>query len=86
MLKRYKVLAKSTYLKIIFKTVSPHITMPPKPIVTRWGRCLLAASYCCEFLDEFILVLNELDVEDATSINICKDLIENAEIKIILDL
>jgi len=65
----------------MFKKVAPHIPMPPKPIVTRWGTWLTAGNYYCEFLDEFILVLNELDVEDANSIKICTNLVENAEIK-----
>ena len=46
-----------------------------------WRIWLTAANYYCEFLDEFILVLNELDVEDANSIKICRNLVENAEIK-----
>ena len=67
-----KIFSKSTYRNLMFKKVAPHIPMPPKPIVTRWGTWLTTVNYYCENLDE-------LDVEDANSIKICRNLVENAE-------
>ena len=76
-----KIFTKSSYRNQIFKEILPDVPLPSKPVITRWGTWLSATKYYCEYFDKFKRVINELDAADASSIRICKELMEKVDIK-----
>ncbi|KAJ4442676.1 hypothetical protein ANN_04265 [Periplaneta americana] len=54
---------------------SPEIPLPPKPIITRWGTWLDAASYYAKYYEKIVDVLAVLNSEDCSSVAIAKDLV-----------
>ncbi|KAE9524587.1 hypothetical protein AGLY_014637, partial [Aphis glycines] len=70
-----KVFLKSPSRINVFKTIAPEISLPPQPIITRWGTWLDAAAYYCDHFDTFSRVMQTFDKDDASSVNITKTLI-----------
>jgi len=63
-----KVFLKAPYRVAIFKDKAPDISLPPAPILTRWGTWIKAAVYYCEHLEIIKNVVDSFNKEDAISI------------------
>lgn len=50
-----------------FKSMFPQTSLPPQPIVTRWGSWIIAAVYFAENFDKIKDFLTTLDPEDISS-------------------
>ncbi|XP_060858892.1 uncharacterized protein LOC132936219 [Metopolophium dirhodum] len=76
-----KVFLKAPSRINAFQTIAPEISLPPQPIITRWGTWLDAAAYYCDHFDTFFRVMQTFDKNDASSVNITKSLMEDPTIK-----
>lgn len=76
-----KVFLKSPYRVQIFKNIAPGISLPPEPILTRWGTWINACNYYCEHLNDIKKVISQLNPEDALSIKNAQSLVENSNIE-----
>ena len=56
--------------------MAPELSLPPQPVLTRWGTWISAALYCCNNFSVVKDIVDGLDVEDASSIRIVKSLIQ----------
>jgi hypothetical protein len=77
---------KNVFLKApnrveMFHDLCPNLTLPPKPILTRWGTWLGAVEYYKDNLEKVRVVLNNLDTEEAASISIAQEFVNNERIK-----
>lgn len=81
--------AKSVFLKSPrrvekFKELSPGVSLPPSPVVTRWGTWLEAAQYYSNHLEEVNKTIMSFDETEAQSIAECRELLNNVEVKVSL--
>lgn len=76
-----KVFLKAPSRINAFQTIAPEISLPPQPIITRWGTWLDAAAYYSDHFDTFFRVMQTFDKNDASSVNITKSLMEDPTIK-----
>ncbi|XP_022180013.1 uncharacterized protein LOC111040403 [Myzus persicae] len=53
---------------IIFKSTAPDLSLPPEPIITRWGTWVKAACYYCDHHETLKSIVYSLDKEEAISI------------------
>jgi len=67
-----KIFRKAPSRILLFKTVAPDITLPPEPVITRWGTWINAAIYYCEHFEIIFNIVNKFDSEDALSIKNAK--------------
>jgi hypothetical protein len=51
-----------------FKQAAPSLSLPPKPVLTRWGTWLDAVMYYCENYSTIEKIVSELDSNEASSI------------------
>jgi len=58
-----------------------NLTLPPKPILTRWGTWLEAVQYYKHNLEKIRVVFINLDTEEAASISIAQEFVNNGRIK-----
>lgn len=58
----------------------PNVTLPPQPIITRWGTWLEAASFYAKHYLQFKNVVNNFVPESAGSISTCQNLFQKQEI------
>lgn len=63
-----KVFLKSPKRIKIFKEICPHLSLPPAPVITRWGTWLHAAFYYAKHFHEIKSVLSVLNSQEAKSI------------------
>lgn len=63
-----KFFLKAPSRVIIFKNIAPDLSLPPEPIITRWGTWVKAACYYCEHHETLKSIVNSLDKEEAISI------------------
>lgn len=70
----------------IFESIAPDISLPPEPVITRWGTWINAAIYYAENNDVIKKVVNSLDSNDSVAIANIKDLNSNEESKIMREL
>lgn len=63
------------------KAMYPNISLPPTPIITRWGSWIEAAEYYSEYFYEIKTVLNEFDEDDSEAIKESKKLFRNFNLK-----
>ncbi|KAL4143001.1 hypothetical protein QTP88_005383 [Uroleucon formosanum] len=56
----------------IFKSKAPEISLPPEPVITRWGTWINAANYYCDNLSTIRSIFELLDNDDAVSIKVAK--------------
>lgn len=52
-----KVFFKAPYHINLFKNLTPGVSLPPEPIITRWGVWLNAVNYYCEYFFNILKVL-----------------------------
>ncbi|XP_018497142.1 uncharacterized protein LOC108865017 [Galendromus occidentalis] len=76
-----KVFRKSAARVNLFREIAPGTTLPPQPILTRWGTWIEAAIYYSANFVAFSSVVAALDENDASSIRVFKDLLESANLR-----
>lgn len=76
-----KVFLKAPSRVAIFKDIAPQVALPPQPITTRWGTWIEAVCYYANNLEMIRNVLDALDEDDAMSIKISKNLVNDETIK-----
>ena len=55
-----KVFCKSPSRVALFRQILPSISLPPKPVITRWGTWIDAVVYYAEHLEEISALVNAL--------------------------
>jgi len=63
-----------------FKETLPGKSLPPQPVLTRWGTWLDAVRYYAENFDEVKSVVSTFDPEDAIAIKTAQEVMSNAKI------
>jgi hypothetical protein len=63
-----KVFRKAPSRIQYFKSIAPSLSLPPEPILTRWGTWIKTASYYSENVEQIKLIINNFDDNDAVSI------------------
>lgn len=76
-----KVFVKSPIRIQKFHEVLPNLSLPPQPVLTRWGSWLKAVSYYAEHFNEVKTVLYSLNAEDASSIAAAQECFANIGIQ-----
>lgn len=76
-----KIFLKSPKRVNIFKEVFPDLSLPPQPVITRWGTWLEAAEYYCKNFDKIKDVLSKLDSDPAAAIEKAKSVMEKPNLK-----
>ena len=76
-----KIFLKSASRVSTFREIAPGTTLPPQPILTRWGTWLGAAVYYAKNLDSVSLVVNALDENEAASIRMAQELLEDHSLR-----
>ncbi|KAL4131839.1 hypothetical protein QTP88_009087 [Uroleucon formosanum] len=59
----------------IFKNEAPELSLPPEPVLTRWGTWLTAAVYYCDSYQTIKKIINKFDPNDASSIRTAQEII-----------
>lgn len=70
-----KVFLKSPYGIAFFKNEVPELALPLEPILTRWGTWIHAAIYYCENIKQIRSIVNQLNPDDAISIQMAQDVL-----------
>lgn len=76
-----KLFVKAPSRVRFFKELCPNLSLPPEPIITRWGTWLAAVIYYADNFDSIRSVLEKLDSKDAVAIKKAKEVIVSANIK-----
>ncbi|KAI1704337.1 hypothetical protein DdX_14334 [Ditylenchus destructor] len=63
-----KVFRKAPSRVAKFHEMCPDISLPPKPVLTRWGTWIDASNYYCSYYDEVKAVVHTFDPDDADCI------------------
>lgn len=63
-----KVFCKSPYRINYFKEKAPLLSLPPQPIITRWGTWLKAAIYYCDNYELIRDIIISFDEKDSVSV------------------
>lgn len=80
-----KIFLKSPNRIRIFKELHPNLSLPPEPVITRWGTWLEAAFYYAKHLDKISSVVALLDSNEAISIRNVKAVLAKPNLKIDLN-
>ena len=75
-----KVFLKSPSRCEVFREHAPMLALPPRPIITRWGTWLDSALYYAKNFNIVKEIVNKLDREDAASIRICQEVMDDPEV------
>ncbi|XP_068085018.1 uncharacterized protein [Anabrus simplex] len=65
----------------LFKEKNPDLALNPLPIVTRWGTWLSAVVYYADNFESFASVVNALDKNDVSSIEILQEILKDSSLK-----
>ncbi|KAL4122933.1 hypothetical protein QTP88_015174 [Uroleucon formosanum] len=76
-----KIFLKAPSRIEIFKNMYSDLSLPPQPIVTRWGTWLNAANYYCQNFQQIKNVVAELDATTSMYIEKAEILLENNDLK-----
>ncbi|KAL4100784.1 hypothetical protein QTP88_020815 [Uroleucon formosanum] len=63
-----KVFCKSPYGINCFKEKAPLLSIPPQPIITRWGTWLKAAIYYCDIYELIRDIITSFDEKDSVGV------------------
>lgn len=63
-----------------FLELYPKLSLPPKPILTRWGTWLECVEYYKNNIEKIKFVISTFNPEDALSIGIAKECLESSKI------
>jgi hypothetical protein len=69
-----KIFLKASLRVEKFKQDAPSLSLPPKPVLTRWGTWLDAAMYYCENCSTIEKIVGELDSNEASPVKFVKEL------------
>lgn len=75
-----KIFLKAPARVAIFKNIAPDLTLPPKPVLTRWGTWITSVIYTCKNFEILNIVLESISY-DAFSLNKCREIIKTTEFK-----
>lgn len=76
-----KVFVKAPTRIDLFKAKNPDLALPPRPIVTRWGTWLEAVVYYADNFENIKSVIDELNKDDASSIEILQNLLKDSTLQ-----
>ncbi|KAL4101229.1 hypothetical protein QTP88_021249 [Uroleucon formosanum] len=76
-----KIFLKAPSRVNTFKEMYPNLSLPPQPILTRWGTWLEAAIYYGKYFNEVKCVINALNQNEAKCIENARSLFHNKELK-----
>ena len=68
-----KVFLKSPFRVQLFKDVAPQLSLPPRPIITRWGTWLNAVNYYCDNFETLSNVIKKLDGNESVCVRIAQE-------------
>lgn len=71
-----KIFLKSPHRQSLFKSMYPQLSLPPEPVITRWGTWLEAASYYFCYFEEVKAVVMALKSADAEAIATSQELLK----------
>jgi len=81
-----KVFRKSPSRILMFRETEPNLTLPPRPILTRWGTWIEAVRYYANNFETIENILNKITAEDSAAFEIARNLICNSKTKLKKDL
>lgn len=64
-----------------FKEKTSGLALPPQPIITRWGTWFEASFYYAKNFEAIKEIIDQLDPQEACSVEICQKILENPDIK-----
>lgn len=70
-----KIFLKAPSRIQVFREAAPELTLPPQPVLTRWGTWLSAALYYATNFNKIRDIVNQFSEGDASSIGIVKELL-----------
>jgi hypothetical protein len=73
-----KIFVKSPARIEFLKNKAPDTSLPPTPVITRWGTWLDATVHHAENFEIFCSVVNKFDGDDASSITIFQDIFQDS--------
>lgn len=76
-----KVFLKAPVRTKKFRMMYPNISLPPRPVITRWGTWLNAASYYNKYYNEIKAVIDALDSREARAIVEAKKIFRDRNLK-----
>ena len=76
-----KIFVKAPSRKQLFKSKAPGVTLPPEPVITRWGTWIVAAIYHCDNFQIVKSVIEILNPDDAAAIASAKSLYSDSGIE-----
>lgn len=76
-----KIFLKAPSRARLLKQLYPAVPMPPKPVTTRWGTWLEAASYYFKYFVEIKDVILRLNSSDSQAIQNAKTIFENLNVQ-----
>ena len=79
--KNKKIFTKSRSRIEKFKEFAPEISLPLKPVITRWSTWLDAAFYCAKNYDKIAQVVNSFDSSEALCIGKVQKLLTQQNLK-----
>lgn len=75
-----KVFLKSPSRIRVFKDMAPELSLPPQPVLTRWGTWISAAIYYSNNLDKIREVLHAVSEDEVASVREVKKLLYHEEL------
>jgi len=76
-----KVFRKSPARIQQFKALAPHLSLPPQPILTRWGTWLNAVDYCCCNFEILHYVVMNLNDDESNCVKVAKGCLSSNNIQ-----
>ncbi|XP_050530617.1 uncharacterized protein LOC126899610 [Daktulosphaira vitifoliae] len=65
----------------IFKDEAPELSLPPQPVITRWGTWLTAAIYYCDSYETIKKIIDKFDPNDALSIKTAQEVMSERRVE-----
>ena len=76
-----KVFVKAPLRIQHYKEMLPNVSLPPEPILTRWGTWINAALFYSQYFEQLKVVINDFDVSDSASIGAAKLAFDSPEVR-----
>ena len=76
-----KIFLKAPSRCHLLKEIAPDLSLPPQPVVTRWGSWISAVLYYASNFDMYNEVISSFDPNEASSIRIVKDLMKDNSVR-----
>ena len=75
-----KIFVKSPLRIQAFREQVPNVSLPPEPVLTRWGTWLEAALYYADYFHKFKAFVTDLDEASAQSIKECQRILNDKQV------